>query len=118
MIQKDVPSHEITANAINLTCAPSQRRLIDDGADAFLASLLAKQLADIDEWESEMQMKAQRAATVKLYCGLDAGDRELTGVELVDSVEDALLASVAASGDRAVAVIPEGPYVVPYYASA
>ena len=96
----------------------AQRRLIDFGPDAFLASLLAKRLADIDEWESEMQMKAQRAATVKLYCGLDAGDREFTGVELVDSVEDALLASVAASGDRAVAVIPEGPYVVPYYASA
>lgn len=95
----------------------SQRRLIDDGPDAFLASLLAKRLADIDEWESEMQMKAQRAATVQLYCGLGAGDRELTGVELIDSVEEALAASVAASGDRSVAVIPEGPYVVPYYAA-
>ena len=94
----------------------SQRRLIDDGPDAFLASLVAKRLADIDEWESEMQMKAQRAATVQLYCGLEEGDRELTGVELIDSVEEALAASVAGSGDRAVAVIPEGPYVVPYYA--
>ena len=94
----------------------SQRRLIDFGADAFLASLLAKRLADIDEWESEMQMKAQRAATVKLYCGLDGNDRELTGIELVDSVEDAVRESVAATGDAAVAVIPEGPYVVPYCA--
>ena len=96
----------------------AQRRLIDEGPDAFLASLLAKRLADIDEWESEMQMKAQRAATVQLYCGLDQGDRVLTGVELIDSVEEALRDSVTASGDRAVAVIPEGPYVVPYYASA
>ena len=30
----------------------SQRRLIDQGADAFLASLLEKRFADIDEWES------------------------------------------------------------------
>ena len=92
----------------------AQRRLIDDGAERFLASLLAKRFADIDEWESEMQMKAQRAATVKLFSGLDEQDRALTGVELIDSVEDAVRASVAASRDHAVAVIPEGPYVVPY----
>ena len=92
----------------------AQRRLIDDGAERFLDSLLAKRFADIDEWESEMQMKAQRAATVKLYSGLGERDRSLTGVEMIDSVEDAVRASVAVSGDNAVAVIPEGPYVVPY----
>ena len=92
----------------------AQRRLIDEGAERFLASLLGKRFADIDEWESEMQMKAQRAAAVQLYSGLDERDRALTGVELIDSVETAVRTSVAASGDNAVAVIPEGPYVVPY----
>jgi len=37
----------------------------------------------------------------------------LTGVDVVASIEEAVLASVSRSGDRAVAVIPEGPYVVP-----
>ena len=91
----------------------SQRRLIDLGADAFLASLLEKRFADIDEWESEMQTKAQRAARVRMLCRLEGHDRRLTGVELIDSVEDAVRESVVRSRDNAVAVIPEGPYVVP-----
>ena len=91
----------------------SQRRLIEQGADAFLASLLEKRFADIDEWESEMQTKAQRVARVRMKCGLNHRDRELTGVELIDSVEEAVRESVEITGDGAVAVIPEGPYVVP-----
>ena len=94
----------------------AQQRLRDEGAQRFLASLLAKPLADVDEWESEMQLKAQRAARVQLKSELAAQDRDLTGVECVDSVEHAVRRSVQASGDRAVAVIPEGPYVVPRFA--
>ena len=93
----------------------SQRRLIDLGADAFLASLLEKRFADIDEWESEMQTKAQRAARVRMMSRLNECDRELTGVESIHSVEEAVRESVVRSGDNAVAVIPEGPYVVPQY---
>ena len=93
----------------------SQRRLIDQGADVFLASLLDKRFADIDEWESEMQTKAQRAARVRMMSRLNDRDRELTGVELIDSVEEAVRESVELTGDRTVAVIPEGPYVVPRY---
>ncbi|MDE0038238.1 MAG: nickel-dependent lactate racemase [Gammaproteobacteria bacterium] len=93
----------------------SQQRLIDLGADAFLASLLEKRFADIDEWESEMQTKAQRTARVRMKSRLNDRDRELTGVELIDSVEEAVRESVEITGDGAVAVIPEGPYVVPRY---
>lgn len=96
----------------------AQRRLIDQGAERFLAALAAKPLADIDEWESEMQLKAQRTARVRLRSGLDAADRALTGVDCIESVEDAVRQSVAESGDRAVAVIPEGPYVVPLLGTA
>jgi hypothetical protein len=39
-------------------------------------------------------------------------------VNLIDSVEEALHRCVEASGDTAVAVIPEGPYVVPVYQPA
>jgi lactate racemase len=95
----------------------SQQRLLDVGPDAFLASLLAKRFADVDEWETEMQLKAMRVGRVQLYTtGLDDAERRLTGVENVDSVEDALAAALARAGDAAVAVIPEGPYVVPVVA--
>ena len=93
----------------------AQQRLVDEGAARFLASLKSKRLADIDEWESEMQLKAQRGARLRLLSGLDEADRALTGVDCVDSVEEAVRLSVQESGDNAVAVIPEGPYVVPLY---
>ena len=91
----------------------SQARLIESGADDFLSAILAKSLADIDEWQSEMQVKSQRRARVLLHSNLEDGDRALTGVEHIDCVATAVMEGVAASGDKAVAVIPEGPYVVP-----
>jgi len=92
----------------------AQARLIELGPDAFLKSLLAKQFADIDEWQTEMQLKSMRVGRVQLYStGLSAEDRPLTGVESVPSVEAAVAAAIARSGARDVAVIPEGPYVVP-----
>jgi nickel-dependent lactate racemase len=93
-----------------------QERLVQLGPDAFLQTLLKKKLADIDEWESEMLLKPVRAGRVQLYTtGLSGDERRLTGVDLVDSVERAIGESVERSGDRDVAVIPEGPYVVPFY---
>ena len=46
----------------------------------------------------------------------DDEEQRLTGVENVASIEAALAAAVARAGDPAVAVIPEGPYVVPVVA--
>ncbi len=95
----------------------SQARLVELGPDAFLQTLLAKRFADVDEWQTEMQLKPMRAGHVQLYTtGLDDDDRRLTGVANVASVESALAAAVARAGDAAVAVIPEGPYVVPVVA--
>jgi len=92
----------------------SQRRLLAEGAVDFLKRIHAKRMADIDEWETQMQLKSQHAANVKLFSsGLAGTDRELTGVDLIDSIEDAVAESMRASGDNAVAVIPEGPYIVP-----
>ncbi len=94
----------------------AQRRLVELGPEAFLQQIMPKQFADIDEWQTEMQLKAMRTATVHLYSGgLPPAERSLTGVNVIDSVEEAVRASVAASGDPAVAVIPEGPYVVPQF---
>jgi len=92
----------------------AQRRLVDLGPNAFLQTLLAKRFADVDEWQTEMQLKSMRAGRVQLYTtGLDDEERSLTGVDTIDSVDDALVAALARSGDRNFAVVPEGPYVVP-----
>jgi nickel-dependent lactate racemase len=92
----------------------AQQRLCSIGPDAFLQTLLAKRFADVDEWQTEMQLKALRAGRVQCYTtGLVGDDRGLTGVDMIDSVDAALAAALAQAGDGAVAIIPEGPYVIP-----
>ena len=77
----------------------------------------AKTFAEIDEWQTEMQMKPMRLGTIKLYTtGLNGEDRRFTGVDMIESVEDAVCQSIEDHGDNAVAVIPEGPYVIPVLA--
>jgi hypothetical protein len=94
----------------------AQRRLIGLGPDGFLADIGRKRFADVDEWQTQMQLKPMRVARVHLYApSLKAEDRALTGLPSVESVRAAVEASVRESGDRHVAVIPEGPYVVPVY---
>ena len=92
----------------------AQERFVRLGADAFLKQLLGKRFADVDEWQTEMQLKPMRIGRIALFTtGLDAEERRITGVEMIESVDQAVEASLARSGDAAVAVIPEGPYVVP-----
>lgn len=96
----------------------SQRLLMQEGSRAFMRRIEKKRLADIDEWETEMQLKATRSTRVQLYSeGLRGEDRELTGVEMVDSLQDAVDASIGNAAEPSVAIIPEGPYVVPRYAA-
>ena len=93
----------------------AQERLIALGPDAFLASLQRKVLADVDEWQTEMQLKPMRRGSIVLYSdGLSDADHALTGVARTFSVEDAIARSIEAHGDAEIAVIPEGPYVVPF----
>ena len=99
-------------------CA-AQRRLLELGPSAFLDGLKAKSRAAIDEWQTEMQLKATRVGAVRLYTeGLKGDQRDLTGVAMIEDLRAAVAASVARSGDRHIAVIPEGPYVVPQYRPA
>jgi lactate racemase len=97
----------------------AQRRLVERGPERFLAEISAKRFADIDEWQTEMQLKPMRVGSIQLYSdGLPEAARPLTGVTMIPSVAAAIEASVARSGDRRVAVIPEGPYVVPVHRPA
>ncbi len=96
--------------------AESQRRLVALGPDGFLNDIQKKSRADIDEWQTEMQLKPMRIGTIHLYTdGLSPEEQEITGVNCVESVEEAIAKSVAETGDNAIAVIPEGPYVIPSY---
>jgi lactate racemase len=95
----------------------AQRRLIDLGTEGFFADISKKRYADIDEWQTQMQLKPMKLGSVSLYTkGLNAEQRALTGVTMIDSVEQAIADSIAKTGDRKVAIVPEGPYVVPVYA--
>jgi nickel-dependent lactate racemase len=97
----------------------AQRRLVELGPDGFLRSILPKALADIDEWQTEMQLRPMRVGRIQLYSsGLPREDRALTGVEMVGDLDAAIREAVAAGGDGAAAFIPEGPYVIPKYAAA
>ena len=96
----------------------SQRRLLEQDPQRFLSDLLKKRFADIDEWQTEVQLKAQRSARIQLYSELNRDDRAFTGVEMIDCLDSAVAASVERAGDPAVAVIPEGPYVVPQFVGA
>jgi nickel-dependent lactate racemase len=96
----------------------AQRRMIRLGSREFLRSILLKSHADIDEWQTQMQLKPMAVGKLQLYStGLSPAQHALTGVGSIGSIRAAVLESIAASGDPAVAVIPEGPYVVPFYRS-
>ena len=94
----------------------SHARLVRVGPEAFLREILRKPLADVDEWQTEMQLKPMRLGRIQLYTtGLSPEDRAVTGVEMIGSVDQAVAESVARANDAEVAVIPEGPYVVPKF---
>jgi nickel-dependent lactate racemase len=91
----------------------AQQKLIDLGPEAFIESIKPQPHAAIDAWQTEMQIKAMRVGKLHMYTdGLSAQQRALTGVEIVKDLEAAVIRS--AQRHKTVAVIPEGPYVVPF----
>ena len=97
----------------------AQARLVELGPERFLATLTAKSLAEVDEWQTEMQLKPMRIGRVQLYTsGLDEEERRITAVEVIADLDAAVADSIRRHGDSRVAVIPEGPYVVPVVEAA
>jgi nickel-dependent lactate racemase len=97
----------------------AQRALCRVGPERFMADLIGRNLARIDEWQTQMLVKALRRGAVKLYTtGLQPSDLAETCVDSAASVEAAVSASVNAHQDRCVAVVPEGPYVIPVFRPA
>jgi lactate racemase len=94
----------------------AQRLLCEVGPDRFMSLLETRDKALIDEWEAEMLLKPLRVGHIQLYStGLPESERDLVFVEMVPSVEEAVAASARAHGDMEIAVVPEGPYVIPLY---
>ena len=96
----------------------AQRKLIDLGLNGFLDHILPKKAAAVDEWQTEMQLKPMRIGDIVLYTdGLSEADKALTGVETTDDLIGSVKAWVKECGDTKIAVIPEGPYVVPKFST-
>ena len=93
----------------------SQARLVEKGGEEFLTEITGKAHAAIDEWQSQMQLKPLNRGQVTLVSGLGASDRALTGVNNATSLDAAIAESLAKHGEDQIAVIPEGPYVIPVY---
>lgn len=92
----------------------AQRNLIALGTDAFLKQIQEKSLASIDEWQTEMQLKPMRAGDIVLYAqGLSDDDHQDTGVKRTRDITQSIADAIQKHNSPDVAIIPEGPYVVP-----
>jgi nickel-dependent lactate racemase len=92
----------------------AQRRLLAQGPERFQSNLLDKPQAEIDEWATEMLVKAMRRGTMTLYAPLLNQEQSLlTGIKVIDNLGAALRQWLENREDKAIAVVPEGPYVVP-----
>ena len=96
--------------------AEAQRLLCEVGPERFMSLIEGRDKALIDEWETEMLLKPLRVGHIQLYStGLSESERDHVFVEMVPSVEEAVAASLRAHGDTEIAVVPEGPYVIPLF---
>jgi nickel-dependent lactate racemase len=92
----------------------AQRRLLAQGPEQFQHNLLSKSQAEIDEWATEMLLKAMRRGTMTLYAPLLNQEQSLlTGIKVINNLDTALRQWLESREDKAVAVVPEGPYVIP-----
>jgi nickel-dependent lactate racemase len=92
----------------------AQALLVRKGIEGFLAEARQRPLANVDEWTTVKLIEAIRGHVVHLFTtGLTDEQRELTGVVCHRTWPEAVEAAVRESGATDVAVIPEGPYVIP-----
>ena len=94
----------------------AQRLLCTVGPQRFMDVLADRDKALIDEWQTEMLLKALRVGNVQLYAPrLNEEDRNIVYVQPIESVEAAITDSMRINGPHELAVVPEGPYVVPIF---
>jgi nickel-dependent lactate racemase len=93
----------------------AQSLLVRQGIKGFLAETRQRSIAKVDEWQTVKLIEAIRNHRVHLFAaGLNDADKSLTGVVCHSTWREAIEAVVEESGATEVAVIPEGPYVIPF----
>ena len=87
-----------------------------DDLDLFMERILDRDYFVLDQWQVEELAKVRRKADVRYVTdGLPADRLNRMFVEAAASVEDAVEDALAAHGrDARVAVVPKGPYVMPF----
>jgi nickel-dependent lactate racemase len=94
----------------------AQQMLCRHGEDKFMDMLYSRTDALIDEWQTEMLLKPLRRGAIRMFTEqLSETDLQQTFVTHVTDLKQAILASVTEQDDPEIAIIPEGPYVVPRY---
>ena len=97
----------------------AQQLLCEHGKAKFMDILYTRTDALIDEWQTEMLLKPLRRGAIQLYTeALSDADLQQTFVTHATDLKQAILDSVKKQNDPEIAVIPEGPYVVPRYTGA
>jgi nickel-dependent lactate racemase len=100
--------------------SPEFQQLLADNRDlrVFKERILGKDYFVMDQWQLEELAKVRARCKVKVVSdGLPAETLRRCHVEPAATVEQAVADCLAAYGPRArVAVIPKGPYVLPYVA--
>lgn len=101
--------------------SPEFQHLIADNPDlgVFMQRIVGKDYFVMDQWQLEEFAKVARRCKVKVVSnGLNAETLRRCHVEPASSIETAVAESLAEYGPAArVAVIPKGPYVLPYVAA-
>ncbi len=86
------------------------------GADSFLTKTGHQAAAEIDEWETVMQIKAMKRGRIHLFGeGLSRAEKALTGVDVIENLQKEIQKCLSLKEDKHIAVIPEGPYAIPVY---
>ena len=94
----------------------AQRELVRLGPAEFVSAILDKSHAAVDEWQSQMQTKPMNIGRIHLITDrLPTSDHPSTGVNVSPSLQTTFEACLADNPDQSVAVIPEGPYVIPFH---
>ena len=98
----------------------AQQILVDEGSDHFQYKISKKSYAAVDEWQTQMQTKIMNVGNVHLYApSLHHSDKEFTGVNVIENLDEFVRSRVInnlnALGESSLAIIPEGPYVVPTF---
>jgi nickel-dependent lactate racemase len=94
----------------------AQTLLAGNGIESFLREARTRPLANMDEWQTVKLIEAIRDHRVHLFTtGLTREEHDLTGVTCHEDWQEAVSTVLQESAASEVAIIPEGPYVIPFF---